>query len=100
LLVEDNPDDELLMLQAFKKHNILNEVTLIHDGQEALDYLLASQKPLPAVMLLDLKLPKVAGLEVLRRVRADLPRANFHRHLQAGGDAGGDRCRCADGQRH
>ena len=71
LLVEDNPDDELLMLQAFKKHNILNEVTLIHDGQEALDYLLASQKPLPAVMLLDLKLPKVDGLEVLRRVRAE-----------------------------
>ena len=71
LLVEDNPDDELLTLRALKQNNIVNEVAVVRDGQEALDYLLASQKPLPTVVLLDLKLPKVDGLEVLRRVRAD-----------------------------
>jgi CheY-like chemotaxis protein len=71
LLVEDNPDDELLTLRALKQNNIVNEVAVVRDGQEALDYLLAVQKPLPTVVLLDLKLPKVDGLEVLRRVRAD-----------------------------
>lgn len=77
LLVEDNPDDELLALRALKKNNIANEVVVAHDGQEALDYLFSEgsyagqEIPLPEVILLDLKLPKVDGLEVLRRIRAD-----------------------------
>ena len=74
LLVEDNPDDVALTLRAFKKNNIFNEVTVARDGQEALDYFFgegASERPAPAVVLLDLKLPKIGGLEVLRRIRAD-----------------------------
>ena len=78
LLVEDNPDDEMLALRALKKNNILNEVVVARDGQEALDYLLGTgahdgrdTRFLPQVVLLDLKLPKVDGLEVLRRIRAD-----------------------------
>lgn len=78
LLVEDNPDDEALTLRALHKHNILNEVVVARDGAEALDYLFctgawAGRDPrlLPQVVLLDLKLPKIDGLEVLRRVRAD-----------------------------
>jgi len=74
LLVEDNPDDEALTLRAFKKNNIFNEVTVVRDGQEALDYFFgegASERPAPTVVLLDLKLPKIDGLEVLRRIRAD-----------------------------
>jgi len=78
LLVEDNPDDEALTLRALKRHNISNPVVLAHDGVEALDYLFgtgahAGRDPseLPQVMLLDLKLPRLDGLEVLRRVRAD-----------------------------
>lgn len=71
LLVEDNPDDEKLTLRALKKNNVANPVTVARDGQEAIDYLFDAGKPLPAVILLDLKLPKVGGLEVLRRVRAD-----------------------------
>ena len=74
LLVEDNPDDEALTLRALRKNNILNEVTVVRDGQQALDYFFgenASANPVPAVVLLDLKLPKIDGLEVLRRIRAD-----------------------------
>lgn len=74
LLVEDNPDDEALTLRALQKNNILNDVTVVRDGQEALDFFFgegASLRPAPAVTLLDLKLPKVDGLEVLRRIRAD-----------------------------
>jgi len=78
LLVEDNPDDEELTLRAFRKNNIKNEVVVARDGAEALDYLFARGKhegrkvsDLPQVVLLDLKLPKVDGLEVLRRIRAD-----------------------------
>ena len=70
LLVEDNPDDELLTIQALKANNIKNEVVVARDGVEALDYFY-SDRPLPQVVLLDLKLPKVDGLEVLRRIRAD-----------------------------
>ncbi|MCK9983548.1 MAG: hypothetical protein AzoDbin1_00020 [Azoarcus sp.] len=69
LLVEDNADDEALTLRALRKHNITN-VVVKRDGAEALDYLLGDDV-LPAVVLLDLKLPKVDGLEVLRRLRAD-----------------------------
>jgi len=74
LLVEDNPDDEALTLRALRKNNILNEVTVVRDGQQALDYFFgegASKRHAPTVMLLDLKLPKVDGHEVLRRLRAD-----------------------------
>jgi len=74
LLVEDNPDDEALTLRALTKNNIMNEVTVVRDGQQALDYFFgegASANPLPAIVLLDLKLPKIDGLEVLRRIRAD-----------------------------
>ena len=78
LLVEDNADDEELTLRAFKKSKVLNQVEVVRDGVEALDYLFATgvhadrdPKALPAVILLDLKLPKLGGLEVLRRVRAD-----------------------------
>ena len=78
LLVEDNPDDEALTLRAFKKNNIKNDVVVAHDGVEALDYLFGtgafagrdSSEP-PAVVLLDIKLPKIDGLEVLSRLRAD-----------------------------
>lgn len=78
LLVEDNPDDEALTMRAFTKNNIANKVIIAHDGVEALDYLFgtgtyADQNPteLPAIILLDLKLPKIDGVEVLRRLRAD-----------------------------
>jgi two-component system, response regulator len=78
LLVEDNPDDEVLTLRALRKNNILNEVMVTRDGQEALDYLFcegafAARAPddVPTVVLLDLKLPKLDGLEVLQRLRAD-----------------------------
>jgi two-component system, response regulator len=78
LLVEDNPNDELLTLRAFKKNNIVNEVCVVRDGVEALDYLFGTgtfsgrdSKDLPAIVLLDLKLPKINGLEVLKRLRAD-----------------------------
>ena len=74
LLVEDNPDDEELTLRALKKNNIMNEVRVARDGQQALDYFFgpdAETNPAPSVVLLDLKLPKVDGLEVLRRIRAD-----------------------------
>lgn len=75
LLVEDNPDDELLVLTSLKKHKITNEVVVVRDGQQALDCLFGTgvEKPCshPTVVLLDLHLPKVDGLEVLRRIRAD-----------------------------
>lgn len=74
LLIEDNPDDEALTLRALKNNHILNDVTIAQDGQEALDYFFgkdADTNPTPAVVLLDLKLPKVDGLEVLRRIRSD-----------------------------
>jgi two-component system response regulator len=74
LLVEDNPDDEALTLRALKKNNIRNVVVVARDGQEALDYLFGTGRHAgrdPAVVLLDLKLPKVDGLEVLKRIRAD-----------------------------
>ena len=78
LLVEDNPDDVALTQRAFRQSNIANEVVVAQDGVEALDYLFATgahagrdRSDLPQLVLLDLKLPKVDGLEVLRQIRAD-----------------------------
>ncbi len=78
LLVEDNPDDEVLTLRALRKHNLVNEIVVARDGQEALDYLFSEgeysgrdTRVLPQVILLDLKLPKVDGLQVLERLRAE-----------------------------
>ena len=69
LLVEDSPDDVALTLRAFRKQNIGNEVVVAKDGEEALDYLHGKRKFNPALVLLDLKLPKVSGLEVLKKIR-------------------------------
>lgn len=78
LLVEDNPDDVELTLRAFKKSNIMNEVIVKRDGAEALDFFFGKDgvadkgnNGLPCVILLDLKLPKIDGLEVLKKLRAD-----------------------------
>ena len=77
LLVEDNPDDEALTRRAFAKNKITNPVVVAHDGAEALEYLfddsihVAGASGLPILTLLDLKLPKIDGLTVLRRLRAD-----------------------------
>jgi len=78
LLVEDNPDDEALTLRALRRNHIANEVVVAHDGVEALDYLWGTgryegrdARQQPQVVLLDLKLPKVDGLEVLKRMRSD-----------------------------
>ncbi len=77
LLVEDNEDDVQLTLRAFRKHNLANEIHVAHDGQQALDFLFSTGAhasragDLPQLVLLDLKLPKVDGLEVLRRIRDD-----------------------------
>ena len=78
LLVEDNSDDVELALRAFRKRKVLNEIVVVRDGVEALDYLFGTgthagrdQKAMPEVILLDLKLPKLGGLGVLRRLRAE-----------------------------
>jgi len=78
LLVEDNPDDEALTLRSLRKGNIANEVVVARDGAEALKYLFSEEsspgglnRAVPELILLDLKLPKVSGLEVLRLIRAD-----------------------------
>ena len=71
LLVEDDPDDEALTLRALEKHHLANEVIVARDGAEALEHLFnSSDHVLPQVVLLDLKLPKIDGIEVLRRIRA------------------------------
>ena len=79
LLVEDSPDDEALTLRALRKNNIRNEIIVARDGVEALDYLFGTGphagrdlSVMPHVVLLDLKLPKIDGLEVLRRLRGDI----------------------------
>ncbi len=78
LLVEDNPDDVALTMRAFERNKISNEVVVAHDGAEALDYLFGvgafagrDLSIMPVVILLDLRLPKIDGLEVLQRLRAD-----------------------------
>jgi two-component system response regulator len=78
LLVEDNPDDEILTLRALKKANIVNRIEVVRDGAEALDFVFSAgnfagrdTSDVPQLILLDLKLPKVSGLQVLERIRAD-----------------------------
>jgi two-component system, response regulator len=78
LLVEDNPDDEALTIRALKKNNIGNRLVIVHDGVEAIDFLFCTgayadrdPREAPQLILLDLKLPKLDGLEVLKRIRAD-----------------------------
>jgi CheY-like chemotaxis protein len=78
LLVEDNPDDEALTLRAMHKHNLANKIVVVRDGQEALDFLFGEGEfsnrdtsVLPQVILLDLKLPRLDGLQVLERLRAE-----------------------------
>lgn len=78
LLVEDNPDDEELTVRTLRKNNILNIVIVAHDGAEALEYLFGEGKykkrdtsVMPVIVMLDIKLPKVSGLEVLKRIRED-----------------------------
>ena len=78
LLVEDNPDDEFLTVRELKKQHIVDEIIAVHDGVEAMEYLFGTGqyssrdvRDVPTVVLLDLKLPKVDGLEVLHRIRAD-----------------------------
>jgi two-component system response regulator len=76
-LVEDNPDDVELALHALQRNNIVNPLEILRDGQEALDYLFYTGKysnsthPLPGIILLDLKLPKVDGIEILRKLKED-----------------------------
>lgn len=78
LLVEDNPDDEVLTIRALKANNLLNQVTVAHDGAEAVEFLFGAtgvavdgKGRLPELILLDINLPKLNGLEVLRRIRSD-----------------------------
>jgi len=78
LLVEDNPDDEELTLRALRKRRVSNEIVVVRDGQEALDYLFGTgthagrdTRIQPEVVLLDIKLPKINGIDVLKRIRAD-----------------------------
>jgi DNA-binding response OmpR family regulator len=105
LLVEDDPDHEELTIRALRRNNIANDIVVAHDGVEAIDYLLGAdpRQPsplprLPQIVLLDLKLPRVDGLEVLRRIRADhrtrlvpvviLSSSDEERDLVAGYDLG------------
>ena len=78
LIVEDNPQDEMLMLRALRKANVANRIEIVRDGQQALDYLFCEgefagrdPKDLPAVVALDIGLPRLSGLEVLERLRAE-----------------------------
>ena len=71
VLVEDNPDDQALTLRALKKQNVANDIIVLRDGVEAVEYLLEPANPTPQLVLLDLKLPRLDGLQVLTRLRGD-----------------------------
>lgn len=78
LLVEDNPQDEMLILRVLRKNNLVNEIAVVRDGQQAVDYLFREGEfadregqDLPTIILLDIGLPRLSGLEVLERLRAD-----------------------------
>ena len=70
-LIEDNPDDEALTMRALKRNGIANDIVILRDGVEALDFLLDAAKPVPQLVLLDLKLPRIDGLELLKRLRSE-----------------------------
>src|ERR1700704_5494537 len=71
LLVEDNPDDAALAIRSLRKHNLANRLLHLEDGQEALDFLFNDENEMPRLILLDLKMPKVDGIEVLRKLKSD-----------------------------
>jgi two-component system, response regulator len=71
LLVEDNMDDAGLTIRSLKKRNLANRLLHLRDGEEALDYLFSVNNPMPKLILLDLKMPKINGIDVLRRIKAD-----------------------------
>ena len=71
LLVEDNPDDAELTIRVLKKHNLANNLVHLHDGEAALEFLFAPGSNIPRLILLDLKIPKVDGIEVLRKIKND-----------------------------
>lgn len=74
LLVEDNPDDAELTIRTLKKHNLANNLLHLEDGQEALDFLFDEGNRIPRLILLDLKMPRVDGIEVLRKIKSDVKR--------------------------
>ena len=71
LLVEDNEKDELLTIRALERNKVANRIDIARDGQQAIDYLLDTENELPSLVILDLKLPRLSGLEVLKHIRAD-----------------------------
>ena len=101
LLVEDNPQDEMLTLRALRKANLANRIDVARDGQQALDYLFREgaftdrEGPdIPTVMLLDIGLPRFSGLEVLKRVRADTRTAQLPVVILTSSDEEQDRLKC------
>lgn len=77
LLVEDNKKDELLTIRALKKNKIVNRIEIARDGKQALNYLFSGENDLPAIIILDLKLSKLDGHEVLSQIRADVDEFTF-----------------------
>ena len=71
LLVEDNPDDAELAIRALKKHKLANNLMHLKDGEEAVNFLFSSQSPIPKLILLDLKMPKIDGIEILKKLKSD-----------------------------
>lgn len=71
LLIEDNPDDAELTIRVLKKHHLANNLVHLHDGEEALNFLFSKNNNIPKLILLDLKMPKVDGIEVLRKIKSD-----------------------------
>ncbi|WP_026604052.1 response regulator [Methylomonas sp. 11b] len=101
LLVEDNPQDEMLTLRALRKVNLANQVDIVRDGQQALDFLFKTGEfadregaDLPTVMLLDIGLPRLSGLEVLERIRADSRTALLPVVILTSSDEERDRIQC------
>ena len=100
LVVEDNPDDQLLIVRNLSKHNVGNEIIVANDGAEALEMLLPNgsgngKEPiLPAVVLLDISLPKLSGIEVLERIRADKRTESLPVVMLSSSDEGSDIERC------